>query len=46
VAADGLLPGASWPRLRYPRDTHWNAAGHEAVGKALAPRIRPLLTAQ
>ncbi|MEO6193367.1 MAG: hypothetical protein ABIS20_10175 [Thermoanaerobaculia bacterium] len=45
VAADDLLPGASWPGLRYPRDTHWNAAGHEAVGKALAPRIRPLLAA-
>ena len=45
VAADDLLPGASWPRLRYPRDTHWNAAGHEAVGKALAPRIKPLLAA-
>jgi hypothetical protein len=43
VAADDLLPGADWPRFRYPRDTHWNAAGHEEVGKALAPRIRPLL---
>lgn len=43
VAADDLLPGADWPRLRYPRDTHWNAAGHEKVGKALAPRIKPLL---
>ena len=43
VAADDLLPAARWPRLRYPLDTHWNAAGHEAVGKALAPRIKPLL---
>jgi lysophospholipase L1-like esterase len=45
VAADDLLPGADWRRLRYPLDTHWNAAGHRAVGQALAPRIRPLLAA-
>jgi len=43
VAADDLIPSARWPRLRYPIDTHWNAAGHQAVGQALAPRIRPLL---
>jgi hypothetical protein len=43
LAADDLLPGADWPRLRYARDGHWNAAGHEAVGKALAPRIQALL---
>src|SRR5436305_1219928 len=43
VAADDLLPPAAWPRLRYPVDTHWNAAGHQAMGQALAPRIRPLL---
>jgi lysophospholipase L1-like esterase len=43
IAADDLVPAARWPRLRYPRDTHWNAAGHEAVGRALAPRIEPLL---
>jgi lysophospholipase L1-like esterase len=43
VAADDLLPGARWERLRYPIDTHWNAAGHAAVGQALAPRIKPLL---
>ena len=43
VAADDLLPAARWPRLRYPLDTHWNAAGHAAVGQALAPRIKPLL---
>jgi hypothetical protein len=42
IAADTLLPGADWNRLRYPRDTHWNQAGHEAVGKALAPKIRSL----
>jgi lysophospholipase L1-like esterase len=45
VAADGLIPGARWPRLRYPIDTHWNAAGHQAMGQALAARIRPLLAA-
>ena len=43
VDADSLIPAARWPRLRYPRDTHWNAAGHEEMGRALAPRIRPLL---
>ena len=42
IAADNLLPGAGWNWLRYPRDTHWNQAGHEAVGKALAVRIRSL----
>jgi hypothetical protein len=45
VAADDLIPGARWPGLRYPIDTHWNAAGHQAMGQALAPRIRPLLAA-
>lgn len=43
IAADDLLPGADWPRLRYPQDSHWNQAGHAAMGKALAPRIRDLL---
>jgi hypothetical protein len=43
VAADDLLPGADWKKLRYPRDSHWNAAGHEAVGKALAVRMTELL---
>ncbi|MFL6263469.1 MAG: SGNH/GDSL hydrolase family protein [Thermoanaerobaculia bacterium] len=43
VAADDLIPPARWPRLRYPVDTHWNAAGHQAMGEALAPRVRPLL---
>jgi lysophospholipase L1-like esterase len=46
VDADSLIPSARWPRLRYPRDTHWNAAGHEEMGKALAPRISPLLAAR
>ena len=45
VAADDLIPRARWPKLRYPIDTHWNAAGHQAVGQALAPQVRPLLTA-
>jgi lysophospholipase L1-like esterase len=45
VAADDLIPSARWPRLRYPVDTHWNAAGHQAMGQALAPRVRPLLAA-
>ena len=45
VAADDLLPGARWEELRYPLDTHWNAAGHRRVGEALAVRIRPLLAA-
>ena len=39
IAANDLLPGADWPRLRFTRDGHWNAAGHEAVGKALAARV-------
>jgi hypothetical protein len=45
VAADDLIPSARWPGLRYPIDTHWNAAGHRAMGQALAPRIRALLAA-
>lgn len=40
VAADSLLPGADWTRLRFPRDGHWNAAGHRAVGESLASRVR------
>jgi len=43
LAADEILPGADWPRLRFARDGHWNAAGHEVVGKALAPRLQALL---
>jgi len=46
VAAQDLLPGADWKRLSYPRDTHWNLAGHEAVGKALAPRIKEMAAAR
>ncbi len=43
VAAQDLLPGANWKRLSYPKDTHWNLAGHEAVGKALALRVREMV---
>lgn len=43
VAADDILPGTDWPRLRFARDGHWNAAGHEAVGKVLAPRAQSLV---
>ena len=43
VAADELLPGADWRRLRFARDEHWNAAGHRAVGEALAPHVRRAL---
>jgi hypothetical protein len=45
AAADEILPGADWNALRFPRDSHWNAAGHEAVAKALAPRVRALIAA-
>lgn len=31
-----LVPVRDWRPLRYPRDQHWNEAGHLAVGKALA----------
>ena len=40
VALDDLLAGAPWNRLRYPRDRHWNAAGHRAVAAALIPEIQ------
>jgi hypothetical protein len=43
LAADDLVPIARWPALRYPVDTHWNAAGHREMGKALAPRVGQLL---
>ncbi|HEX4965593.1 MAG TPA: hypothetical protein VF173_32585 [Thermoanaerobaculia bacterium] len=39
AAANEMLPAARWETLRYPLDTHWNPAGHEAVGKALAPLV-------
>ena len=31
---------ADWPRLRYPRDQHWNEAGHRTVGTLLAGPVR------
>lgn len=39
VAADGLIPG-DWKPLRFARDGHWNAAGHEAMGRTLAAALR------
>ena len=42
VAVNDLLPRADWPRLTYLRDAHWNIAGHEAVGKALALKIKEM----
>ncbi len=44
AAADDLLPGADWPRLRFARDGHWNDAGHGAVGKALAGQVSAMAT--
>ncbi|MFL6193179.1 MAG: hypothetical protein ACJ75H_03330 [Thermoanaerobaculia bacterium] len=43
LAVDDLTPGRDWAPLRFPKDGHWNVAGHEAAGRALAPRIRPFL---
>lgn len=40
VAADDLVPGTDWKPLRFARDGHWNAAGHEAAGRALAGRLK------
>jgi len=34
---------ADWPRLRYPRDQHWNEAGHRVVGTLLAGPVRARL---
>jgi hypothetical protein len=44
LALDAFLSHADWPRLRYPRDQHWNVAGHRTVGTALAPVVRSLVT--
>lgn len=35
---------ADWPRLRYPRDQHWNEAGHRKVGTVLASLVRERLS--
>lgn len=40
LALDTFLAKADWPRLRYPRDQHWNAEGHRVVGTALASVVR------
>jgi hypothetical protein len=42
---DELLGGAD-PALRYPRDRHWNALGHERVAAALEEPVRALLRAR
>lgn len=34
---------ADWPRLRYPRDQHWNEAGHRKVGEILSRPVRSRL---
>lgn len=46
TALDRLLANADWQRLRYPRDQHWNAAGHRAVAAALAPLVREAVQPQ
>ncbi len=43
LALDELIAAREWPRLRFARDHHWNAAGHRRVGEILAPQVRPLL---
>jgi lysophospholipase L1-like esterase len=43
VSLEQLLPGADWPRLRYPQDAHWTAEGHRLVAAALAPVVRDLI---
>ena len=45
VALDDLVSSEAWKPLRYPRDGHWNAAGHRRVGELLAPRVRAMLAA-
>lgn len=42
LALDTFLAKADWPRLRYARDQHWNAAGHRLVGTALASFVAPV----
>lgn len=43
LAVDEILPHTNWNKLSYPIDGHWNAAGHQRVGEALAEKVRPLL---
>jgi hypothetical protein len=42
LALDAFLARADWRRLSFPRDQHWNEAGHRTVGTALAPVVRSL----
>ncbi len=42
---DDLLPADRVEARRFPRDRHWNAAGHRAVGEALARALAPRLSA-
>lgn len=39
VVLRDLVTVRDWRPLRYPRDQHWNEAGHLAAGKALAPVV-------
>lgn len=39
------LMGAADPSWRFPRDRHWNAAGHARVAEALETKVRALLSA-
>ena len=40
---DDLLPADTLEARRFPRDRHWNPAGHRAVAAALAEAIEPHL---
>ncbi len=42
ILLDDLLPASTIEERRYPIDRHWNARGHRAVARALAPVIEKL----